>query len=255
MIIPSIHGEKRTELSTVLGGGGGRGASSVPAMLGRTEDVVSFSEAARQLAEKQKAEKAAAHGLENSGKNGITLESAASLRQAKAEFEEYAEIKNVVDEIGEAIRTMGSSSDSGAAASSESPGAASATNIEALQRQVENAQKQARQAQQALEQALATARSDPALTSEDDSPDVKNARTVVTEMENKVRQLQEQLNQAMREACGAGGGGGGQIAGTRAGGGTGIKAVNIGTGTDPFAAARAAEQGELGGGSAVDVTA
>lgn len=119
-------------------------------------------------------------------------------------------------------------------------------NLEALQKQIEAAQKQLDRANQELQKVQAEARSTPLVLSEKDSGEVKEARNVVSEASSRLLQLQDQMNRAMRDAYGIGPGGGGQIGGTRAGStGVGTISGNIGKGTDPYAAAQAAEAAQL----------
>lgn len=213
--------------------------ASTPASPSASEDTVSFSEKALAMARARKAEEAAArddaeNGTQNAG-NGLSGDSDAGARG-----------------------TVGSAPESGSASMAAMPGRDSANqNLEALKKQIETAKEQLDKANQELQKAQAEARSDPAVVSEEDSGDVKDARNVVSETNSRLMQLQEQMNRAMRDAYGIGPGGGGQIQGTRAQGmGSGGNfGGHIGEATDPYAAARAAEAAEMGGAAPAPDTA
>lgn len=120
-----------------------------------------------------------------------------------------------------------------------------------IQKQIKDVQQQLTKAQEELQQKEAepeeTANADPdAPPSDSESPELKSARTRVTQLNSQLMQLNQQLQEVMREN-GAGGGGGGQIQGTRAGsGGVGRIMAHVGEANDPYAAAAAFEAAEMG---------
>lgn len=211
--------------------------ASTPVSPAAAEDSVSFSEKALAMARARKAEDAAARedtgsGTENGG-NG-----------------QQGPLGGLFDDFDvEALGAVGKALESVSGNTTAMPGRDSANqNMEALKKQIETAQAQLDKANQDLQKAQTEARSNPAVVSEEDSGEVKDARNVVSEANNRLMQLQEQMNRAMRNAHGIGPGGGGQIQGTRAGtGGVGKPRGHIGEATDPYAAARAAEAAEMGG--------
>lgn len=225
--------------------------SGNPAATASSGDTVSISDAARNLSELRAtldaqtpdqnkitpdiiADNAARHSNEPSGgvSTNVETDSTNAIKQALANMEHAKSTHSVSTFSSSGVKRQN----------------ATGRNIEALQKQVEAAQEQLDQANQALQKAMSEARSDPAMAAETESDEVKDAQNVVTVANNKVLQLQEQVTRAMREAYGISPGGGGCIQGTRAGS-TGVGEVKgtIGSATDPYAAARAAEAAERQG--------
>ncbi len=136
--------------------------------------------------------------------------------------------------------------------------------IDAIKKQIEAVQKRLEKAREKLAEAQAaqaSGREEPgpenpdaaaAPSSAEEPPAVKAAQAEVNQLTGQLAQLNHQLQEAMKELYGVGGGGGGGIQGTRCSGGLGKSlghsVAHIGSGTDPYAAARAAEQAEMGGG-------
>lgn len=138
---------------------------------------------------------------------------------------------------------------------SKAPGDADDEKIAQLKKRIEAMQKQLDQANEKLQQALAEQEAMQArqVGSEDapppeDSAEVKSLKAQVSQLTGQIQQASQELQKAMEEKSGGGAGGGGQIVGTRAGS-TGVGKVegHIGSPTDPYAAAAAAEAAEMAG--------
>ena len=229
----------RERMRSPVGGPSGEDAAAGTSLAGQKtlfpgEDTVSISEKALALAAERRAEKAATRNEDGaSGKNPANQ---GPLDGLLDDFDVEA-----LGAIGDAIEAV-----SGSRETPTRPDGAK-QNMDAIQKQIEAAQAELEKASQQLQKAQTEARADPAVVAETESEDVKNAQILVTEINGRLLQLQEQMNRALRDAYGMSPGGGGCIQGTRAGStGVGELKSHIGESRDPYAAARAAEREELG---------
>ncbi|MDL2209597.1 hypothetical protein LJC26_02195 [Desulfovibrio sp. OttesenSCG-928-O18] len=206
------------------------------------KDAVSISEKAREMYEARQVEETAE---DEQGGAGLGADPNKEQEAAKGPlgglFDDFD--VEALGAVGEAIESVGASS----GGKSDAPNTRD-LRLKMLQKQIEAAQAELDKANQNLERVLSQERSGIEAESGDESTDVKDARKLVSELNNNLMQLKQQMAQATREAYGIGPGGGGQIQGTRAEGGAGSgTGAHIGKSTDPYAAAQAYEAAELAG--------